>query len=136
MYVLHAHITIVPGREAAFEAAAQALAIASITNEPSLRRYEYTRCAEPGTYLAVLAFDDYDAFIEHQASEHHVVIGNAMREYISSLRLDRVEPVPGCSALAPSTMQSSMTFVFGSPDAAELDRRREHYRERHPSPGP
>jgi quinol monooxygenase YgiN len=135
MFVLHAHITVFPGREAAFEAAARALAIASTTNEPGLRRYEYSRCEEPGTYLAELAFADFDAFIEHQASQHHVVIGAAMRELIDSLRLERVEPVAGCSPLAPHPGELDPTSSFGAVDEEELDRRRADYRGRYPQWG-
>ena len=103
MVVIHVHITVVAGRERAFEAAARELAAATLEREPGIRRYEYTRLSEPSTYQAVLAFDDYDSFIEHQASQHHhVIAGGDMRDMIASIRLERVDPVPGCSALAPA----------------------------------
>ncbi len=102
MVVVHAHITVLAGREAAFEAAARELAAVTLEREHGILRYEYTRLSEPATYQAVLAFDDYDAFIEHQASQHHhVIAAGDMRDMIASIRLERVDPVPGCSDLAP-----------------------------------
>ena len=133
MVVVLAHITVVPGREAAFEAAARQLAAATIERERGIRRYEYVRLWEPGSYLATLAFDDYDAFIEHQASQHHFVIAGSMGDMIASIRLERVDPVPGCSQLAqPTTTDGLEPTPLGSVDDSVLVARSEHYRERYP----
>ena len=134
MVVVHAHITVLPGREAAFEAAARELAAATLERERGIRRYEYTRLSKPATYQAVLAFDDYDAFIEHQVSQHHHVIAGAMRDLIASLRLERVDPVPGCSDLAPHDADDRATEQrqIEPVDEAVLSSRSDEYRERYP----
>jgi quinol monooxygenase YgiN len=134
MVVVHAHIAVVPGREVAFEAAASELAAATLERERGIRRYEYTRLSEPAAYQAVLAFDDYDAFIEHQASQHHHVIAGAMRDLIASLRLEWVDPVPGCSDLAPRDAddQPIERRHIEPVDEAVLASRSDHYRDRYP----
>jgi quinol monooxygenase YgiN len=131
MVVVLAHISVVPGRESEFEAAAGQLAVATLQRERGIRRYEYIRLFAPSTYLATLAFDNYDAFIEHQASQHHFVIAGGMRDFIASIRIEHVDPVPGCSPLAsspPHTVGDEIEPV----DAAVLGARSEHYRERYP----
>jgi quinol monooxygenase YgiN len=134
MVVVVAHITVIAGCEAAFERAAAQLAAASLEHEPGLRRYEYVRLAERAQYQATLAFEDYDAFIEHQASSHHHVIAGAMRELIAELRLERVDPVAGCSALArtPSPEYRAVPDASGPIDEAAVRARRDHYRLRYP----
>jgi quinol monooxygenase YgiN len=134
MLVVLAQISVVPGREAMFERAARELAAATLEREGGIRRYEYVRLSEPGTYQATLAFDDYDAFIEHQASEHHVVIAGAMGAMIASIRLERVDPVPGCSQLAstPPADEAVGPSPLGQADESVLAARRERYRERYP----
>ena len=90
--------------------------------------------SEPGCYQATLAFDDYDAFIEHQASQHHFVLAGAMKDTIATIRLERVDPVPGCSGLSPVDHPEAAgePATLGSVDDSVLDARREHYRERYP----
>ncbi|MEO8265036.1 MAG: antibiotic biosynthesis monooxygenase family protein [Ilumatobacteraceae bacterium] len=134
MVVVLAHISVAAGREAMFEQAARQLAAATLAREPGIRRYEYTRMSEPGCYQATLAFDDYDAFIGHQASQHHFVLAGAMKDMITTIRLERVDPVPGCSELSPIDRADASTepTALGSVDDALLDARREHYRERYP----
>ena len=135
MVVIYAHITVVPGREGAFEAAARELAAATLEREPGVRRYEYTRLSDPATYQAVLAFDDYDAFIEHQASQHHhVIAGGDMRDMIASIRLERVDPVPACSDLAPHDADDPEIEQrqFQPVDEDVLASRRARYRQRYP----
>ena len=66
MIVLHAHITVVPGAEAAFEAVARRLVVATRRAEPGVRRYEYYRLTEPrlirkGTRLNATATYDNSA---------------------------------------------------------------------------
>ncbi|MEP7113291.1 MAG: antibiotic biosynthesis monooxygenase family protein [Ilumatobacteraceae bacterium] len=134
MVVVLAHITVVPGREAMFERAARELATVTLAQEPGIRRYEYLRLSDPGSYMATLAFDDYDAFVEHQASQHHFVIAGAMRDLITSLRLECVDPVPGCSELAmPNSAEETIEPTpLGSVDESVLTTRGDHYRERYP----
>lgn len=117
-----------------FERAARELAAVTLGREPGIRRYEYLRLSDPGSYLATLAFDDYDAFVEHQASQHHFVIAGAMRDFITSLRLERVDPVPGCSELATpiSADETIEPTPLGPVDESVLTTRRDHYRERYP----
>ena len=126
MFVLHAHVTIVPGGEAAFEALARRLVVATLRAEPGVRRYEYFRLAEPRQYLTVLAFEDHAAFIEHQASEHHVALTDAMKPLMEHISLERLDPIapgpsdePGAIAEVPSDV---------------LEDRRERYRARYPFP--
>ena len=133
MVVILAHITVVPGREAMFERAASELAALTMKHESGIRRYEYVRLAETGSYQATLAFEDYDAFLQHQASQHHAVIAGAMGDMIASLRLERVDPVPGCSELAPPTTAGEFEATTIEPvDDAVLVARTDHYRERYP----
>ena len=117
-----------------FEQVARQLAAATLEREPGIRRYEYLRMPGPGCYQATLAFDDYDAFIEHQASQHHFVLAGAMKDMIATIGLQRVDPVPGCSELSPvgRAPAADEPGALGSVDDAELDARREHYRERYP----
>ncbi len=131
MVVLFAHIHVATGREAEFEALARELTVATLERESGVRRYEYTRLHQPGRYHATLAFEDYDAFIVHQASEHHVVIAGAMRDLIADMDLERVDPVEGCSPLggeAPSTGVRPLE----EPDAATMEERAAKYRDRYP----
>jgi quinol monooxygenase YgiN len=134
MVVVVAHITVVPGRQAMFEQLARQLAAATLAREPGIHRYEYLRMSEPGCYQATLAFVDYDAFIEHQASQHHFVLAGAMKDMIAAIRLERVDPVPGCSDLAPvDRAEASIEPTrLGSVDDVVLQARSEHYRQRYP----
>ena len=66
-----AKIKIIQGKEAAFESTAREMFEATHKHEPSCRRYEYWRGAEPGTYYCLESFDDYMGFMNHQASPHH-----------------------------------------------------------------
>jgi quinol monooxygenase YgiN len=134
MVVVLAHITVVAGREATFEQLACQLTSATLALEPGVRRYEYVRMAEAGWYQATLAFEDYDAFIVHQASQHHFVLAGAMKDMIATIRLERVDPVPGCSDLS-GVGRGEAAFEpssIGSVDDAELRARSDRYRERYP----
>ncbi len=125
MIELRANISTVPGTEAAFEALARRLAVETLRLEPGAQRSEYVRHAEPGRYQVSMVFDDHDAFIEHQASQHHVVLAGAMKEMIAEISVERVDRIVGASdgdgALPPVS-------------EAELDERRAHYRDRYPLP--
>jgi quinol monooxygenase YgiN len=137
VFALLAHIVLRPGSTARFEELARQLAHESITREAGLQRYEYFRREEPDHFLAVMAFDDYQDFIAHQASEHHHVLAGAMRDMIVEIRLERIDPIPGCSVLAPV---GEVAVPEGEPDLsppsdAELTARSDHYQQRYPMSG-
>jgi quinol monooxygenase YgiN len=127
--VLTARLSVDPDRTVAFEALARELWEATHRSEHGCRRYEYVRLPEPGAYLVLMMFDDHDAFLAHQASEHHIrIAGGPMRELVRSVEIDFGAPVEG---------------AFGSIDGVEpdtLDDLRvdgelvEHYRRRYPPP--
>jgi quinol monooxygenase YgiN len=128
MFVLHAHITVVAGGEAAFEALARQLIVATLRDEPGVRRYEYLRLTEPRQYLTVLAFDDHAAFIEHQASEHHESLTTEMRPLMEHISLEHVDPIEPDPANDPGAIPAVPADV--------LDARRDRYRVRYPFPAP
>jgi quinol monooxygenase YgiN len=134
VFALLAHIVLRPGTAARFEALARHLAHESVTREAGLRRYEYFRREEPDHFLAMMAFDDYQGFIAHQASEHHHVLAGAMRDMIVEIRLERVDAIPGCSILAPDgdVAVPSVGPDLSPPTDAELTARTEHYQQRYP----
>jgi quinol monooxygenase YgiN len=102
MTTLLVHIKIRAGREREFEAAARRMYEASHAGEAGLRRYEYWRGQEPGTYYTLEAFDDYNGFLRHQASGHHEGETNVFRETIESIRLEWVDALADASPLAPT----------------------------------
>lgn len=126
MLALTARVTVDPERVEEFEALARELWESTHRFEPGCRRYEYVRLSEPGVYLSVMVFDDHDAFIAHQASEHHTQIaGGAMRDLVRSVDIEFGLPVAG---------------AFGVPDGAamaplEVDpATRDQYLARYPPP--
>jgi quinol monooxygenase YgiN len=134
MFALLAHIVLREGGTARFEELARQLAQESVTREAGLRRYEYFRREQPDHFLAVMAFDDYRDFLAHQASEHHHVLAGAMRDLIVEIRLERIDPIPGCSILAPGVEVevASVGPELSPPSDAELSARTEHYQQRYP----
>jgi quinol monooxygenase YgiN len=124
--LLQARITVDPEQVAEFERLACELWEATHRNEPGCRRYEYVRLETPGEYLALMAFDDHEAFLVHQASEHHTTIAaGAMRAMVRQVRIEFGAPVAG---------------AFGVVDGAEPQplhvdpSLRDHYGERYPPP--
>ena len=117
-----------------FERAARELAAATLERERGIRRYEYLRLSDLGAYQATLVFDDYDAFIEHQSSEHHVMIAGAMGDMIATIRLERVDTVPGCSPLdaTPPGDDAVEPVLLGQADESVLAARRKRYRAHYP----
>lgn len=134
MFALLAHIVVRSGSTAGFEVLARQLAHESVTREAGLRRYEYFRQEEPDHFLALMAFDDHQDFVFHQASQHHHVLAGAMRDMILEIRLELIDPIPGCSILAPvgEAAVASVGADLSPPSAAELMARTEHYRQRYP----
>ena len=98
-----AKIKIREGKEKDFEATARGMFEATHQFEPSCRRYEYWRAAEPRTYYCLESFDDYLGFMAHQASPHHEAPDfSAM---IENLELEWLDPIQGASDLAPTEHQ-------------------------------
>lgn len=104
MATLLAHIRVRPGQEQRFEQIAQELHDATHARERDVRRYEYWRGAERGTYYALESFDEYAGFLAHEDSPHHVAALPALREVMQDIRLEWVDPVAGASPLTPTDL--------------------------------
>ena len=104
MATLVTHIRVRPGSEKRFEQIARELHDATHACEPGVRRYEYWRGAEPGTYYALESFDDFAGFLAHEASPHHLDALPALREVLQDVRLEWVDPVGGASPLTPTDL--------------------------------
>ena len=63
MVTLLAHIKVVPGAEARFEEIAAEMYTRSHADEADVRRYEYWRGDQPGTYYCLESFPDLDGFL-------------------------------------------------------------------------
>jgi quinol monooxygenase YgiN len=106
------HLKVREGQEANFETIAKQLYDDTHRLEAGCRRYEYWRCAEERRYYALLSFDDFTAFIEHQASDHHEAPDyDAM---IEDINLEWIDPIQGASDLAATATQEMPA------DASEL----------------
>ena len=105
MATLLAHITVRPGMEAEFEDLARTLYERTHATETGVRRYEYWRGSQPGSYYTLLAFYDHRAFIAHQTSDHHESASPELGRMIENLRLEWVDPVDGACDLPPTQMQ-------------------------------
>lgn len=126
MLVVTARITVDPARVDEFDALARELWEATHRLEPGCRRYEYVRLVEPGAYLVSMVFDDHDAFVVHQASDHHTRIASGpMRELVRSIDIVMGEPVAGAFGTIDGAAPGPLTVD------AELA---ERYRTRYPPP--
>jgi quinol monooxygenase YgiN len=98
-----AKIKINEGKEADFEATAREMFEATHKHEPTCRRYEYWRAAEPRTYYCLESFDDYLGFMNHQASPHHEApdFGSMIEE----MDLEWIDPIQGASDLVATESQ-------------------------------
>jgi len=105
MATILAHISVRDGREADFEAVARELHAQTHARESGVRHYEYWRAADPGHYYCLLAFDDFDAFLAHQTSDHHEAAAPGLGELIADMKLEWVDPISGGSKLPPTRMQ-------------------------------
>ena len=99
-----AHLTVRPGEEAHFEEAAAELHRATLEEEPGCLRYEYWRGEDERTYYTLGSFSDARAFLTHQMSEHHTVVGRRLMSILESFRLEWIEPIDGLAPL-PATVQ-------------------------------
>lgn len=116
MATLLAHIVIKPGKEEEWEAICRDLYAATHASEPSMRRYEYWRGAEPRSYYTLLSFDDHRSFVTHQTSDHHEEAAPTIGACVESIRLEFVDPIQGASELVPTEHQPAPA------DADELTR--------------
>lgn len=126
MFVVTARLTVDPDRIDEFEALARQLWEATLRREPGCRRYEYVRLPERGRYLALMTFDDHDAFLSHQASTHHTEIASGpMRQLMMGVALELGTTVEGASGTvdAPGTQPLDVDPAL-----------REHYAARYPAP--
>ena len=114
MATLLAHITVRPGCEAQFEEVARNLYVATHAAEIGVRRYEYWRGAEERMFYTLLSFDDHQAFIAHQTSDHHETASPKIGELVESIRLEWVDPIDGASPLGATEM------LPAPPDADDL----------------
>jgi quinol monooxygenase YgiN len=97
------HLKVREGQEQEFETMAKDLYRATHELEPGCRRYEYFRGAEPRRYYCLLSFDDFVAFIEHQASDHHEAPD--YEAILEDVRIEWVDPVQGAAPLVPTASQ-------------------------------
>ncbi len=107
MATILAHITIREGSEDRFEDIARRLVRDTHEHETGVRRYEYWRGAEPRSYYTLLAFDDFQAFIDHQTSDHHEQEAPSLGEVMEAFRLEWVDPIQGASDLPPTEHQDA-----------------------------
>jgi quinol monooxygenase YgiN len=105
MATILAHLTVKPGREQHFEAIAAELYRATHANETRVRRYEYWRGEQPGTYYTLLSFVDEEGFLEHQTSDHHESAGPRLNDVIARIRLEWIDPLQSASPLRPTNRQ-------------------------------
>ncbi len=105
MATLLAHIRVKPGCESEFEEIARTLHRDTHANETGCLRYEYWRGAEPRLYYSLLSFEDYDAFLRHQTSDHHEEASPRIAEVCEDVKLEWVDPVPGAADSPPTEMQ-------------------------------
>jgi len=118
-----AHIKVLPGYEAAFEAMERGLYEGTHAGEPRMRRYECWRGQEERTYYVLESFDAYEGFLEHQVSGHHDTLTADFRNWIESFWIEWLDPVQGASPLVT-------TVDAGAPPGASEQMR--SYAERMP----
>ena len=76
MATLLSFIRVKPGKEQYYEDIQAELYDATWKLEPGCRRYEFFRGEKRGEYYALLSFDDFQAFLIHQSSDHHEDFGD------------------------------------------------------------
>ena len=108
MATLLSYIKVKAGQETAYEDMQAALYQDTWANEPGCRRYEFFRGPERGEYYALLSFDDFQAFLIHQSSDHHEDFGEKFGEIIEDHWVKWVDPMARCSnGLVPSNPQGA-----------------------------
>jgi quinol monooxygenase YgiN len=131
MLSLTGFITVATGREAEFEALARRLWAETHAREPGVHRYEYMLREQPGTYVVSMLFDDHDAFIAHQASDHHLDLAGQMRNLIVGLQLEYGVPLDGAFGRPDARAGDP---VIDEPDDEPSDDVRARYAARYPAP--
>ena len=104
MATLLAQIQVEPGREADFEAVSAELYRETHASETGVLRYEYWRGETPGFYYSLLSFDDFDAFLRHQVSDHHESASPKIGEMCANVKLEWVDPLAEASPLPATRM--------------------------------
>lgn len=122
-----ATVTVRHGREADFEALACEIWAATHALETGVHRYEYSRAEQSGTYYVSMLFDDYEAFLVHQASPHHTDLAGRMRDIYERIDLQFTQPVEGGFGVPTPRAPHGVSI------SAELQAK---YRERYPEPHP
>ena len=107
MATILAHITVKAGQEQAWEDVCSRLYDATHAGEADVARYEYWRGEHDRTYYTLLSFTDLQAFIDHQASAHHIDAGIEMRNMFEAFWLEWVDPVTTASPLPPTNAQEA-----------------------------
>jgi len=98
-----AKITVFEGKEEAFEEVARMMFKETHAHEPTCRRYEYWRGAEPRTYYCMESFDDYLGFMNHQTSDHHE--GPDFGSLLENLELEWIDPIANACDLSETNSQ-------------------------------
>ena len=98
-------IVVKAGCEHDFETTAAALHDASHAHESRLIRYEYWRGSEERTYYTLASFEDFNAFLEHEISDHHEAMAGLLVGLAESVTFEWVDPLVGASPLPPTDMQ-------------------------------
>lgn len=110
MATLLSYIRVKSGKETEYEDMQAALYETTWATEPGCRRYEFFRCPEPGEYYALLSFDDFQAFLIHQSSDHHEDFGEKFGEIIEDHWVKWVDPMDRASkGLVQSNAQEPQT---------------------------
>lgn len=103
---LLSYIKVKAGQETAYEDMQAVLYRDTWATEPGCRRYEFYRGPERGEYYALLSFDDYQAFLIHQSSDHHEDFGEKFGAIIEDHWVKWVDPMDrGSKGLVPSNPQ-------------------------------
>ena len=106
MATLLSYIKVKEGQEAAYEDMQATLYDETHAREPDCRRYEFFRGPERGEYYALLSFDDFQAFLVHQSSEHHEDFGAKFGNIIDDHWVKWVDPMDrGSAGLVPTNPQ-------------------------------
>lgn len=114
MATLLAHITVKEGSEQRWEQIARDLYAATHAHEDSVLRYEYWRGSEPRTYYTLLSFNDFNAFLVHQTSDHHEEASPDIGAVVENIRLEWVDPIADAAPLPATNHQGP------PPDADQL----------------
>lgn len=100
-------IGILAGCESEFESIINEIYENTHATEPGCHRYEYWRCQKPGHYYCLLSFDDFEAFLVHQTSDHHEKDAKRLQEIIETFEMEWLDPVQRDGGLTSTVMGSA-----------------------------